>query len=386
MTPLDGETGDSIGRFFGRFHVLVLHFPVACLVLAVACEIAHYTALTKVHARTVARQCGTILVTTSAITACITVGLGLALASHDGHSGELVERHMILGVSVAALAVIAAALRHAPLPHWSEAIQGTSLVLATGLMFLAAHDGGSLVHGETYLSSHAPSSIKSMLEPAPSDEPPASVDGLTQNAALHTDVEPLISEESLVKFDEQALPLLEQYCIRCHGAGKQEGGLRFDQLHPGMTRNSDISAWKRARNALNAYEMPPEDARQITESDRLSLLTWLDTALSEAAESQRAAHTTSPMRRLTNVEYNHTLNELFGVEATFTETLPPDPIGHSGYSKDSSLLTLSPLQLEYYLEIAREAVDRYVILGEDNTDGERFFFKEMEEVQPMGFQ
>ena len=32
--PIDGQSGDGFSRFVGRFHILVLHFPVTLLLLA----------------------------------------------------------------------------------------------------------------------------------------------------------------------------------------------------------------------------------------------------------------------------------------------------------------------------------------------------------------
>jgi hypothetical protein len=65
------------------------------------------------------------------------------------------------------------------------------------------------------------------------------------------------------------------------------------------------------------------------------------------------------IRRLTKVEYGNTLHDLFGVDAAIVRELPDEVFGE-GY-----LNTLSPLQMEQYLGIANEVLNR--ILAPDNA-------------------
>jgi hypothetical protein len=58
------------------------------------------------------------------------------------------------------------------------------------------------------------------------------------------------------------------------------------------------------------------------------------------------------IRRLTKAEYGNTLHDLFGVDPALVKELPDEVVGE-GY-----LNTLSPLQMEQYLGIADEVLDR----------------------------
>ncbi|MDO6487543.1 DUF1552 domain-containing protein [Colwellia sp. 6_MG-2023] len=42
-SPLNGVSGDGVLRFFGRFHPLVLHFPITLLVLALSLELLMFS-------------------------------------------------------------------------------------------------------------------------------------------------------------------------------------------------------------------------------------------------------------------------------------------------------------------------------------------------------
>ena len=376
LAPIDGQSGQGFGRFLGRFHILILHFPVVCLVLAALSALSG-----KLTKSSFLKNVTPPLVFLSAVTAVFTVICGLLLASYEGHSGALVERHMRRGVSVAVLAVIAAALQFTDftsLNHkaarWMRAAFAITLTFATSLMFLTAHDGGTLVHGESYLTAYAPKPIRSLFakkEKAKTDDAAVTGKALVSNATLN-------------QFHNSINPIIKSTCSRCHGSGKEEGGLRFDKLDPAFGMEKDIAMWQRVQNALNTYHMPPKEAKQPSDEDRQALINWIENAKSEAAESQLKSSGPSPMRRLTGFEYNNTLGDLFGTQATFTKNLPPDPIGHSGYSRNSSVLALSALQLEFYLDIARKAVDRYVLF--DTAPVERaYFFHDMEDVHPYIF-
>ena len=377
MAPIDGQSGQGIGRFLGRFHILILHFPVVCLVLAALSAL-----MVKATNNSFFKATTPPLVLMAALTAVFTVICGLLLASYEGHSGALVERHMKRGISVAIFAIIAAALQFTNFRAGSDKASGlvklafsAALTLATGLMFLTAHDGGTLVHGEGYLTAYAPKPIKALF--APKDKRAADASDAVAS-------QPLISNATLDQFHNSIEPIIKSTCSRCHGSGKEEGGLRFDKLDPAFGTEKDIAMWQRVQNALNTYHMPPKEAKQPSSEDRLALINWIDNAKAEAAVAQLKTSGPSPMRRLTGFEYNNTLGDLFGTQATFTKNLPPDPIGHSGYSRDGSVLALSALQLEFYLDIARKAVDRYVLF--DTAPVERvYFFHDMEDVNPYIF-
>lgn len=62
------------------------------------------------------------------------------------------------------------------------------------------------------------------------------------------------------------------------------------------------------------------------------------------------------MRRLNRAEYRNTIRDLLHIEIDAAENFPPDDTGF-GYDNNSDAMSLSPLQLEYYLNAAELAVN-----------------------------
>lgn len=160
--------------------------------------------------------------------------------------------------------------------------------------------------------------------------------------------------------------LLSRYCVDCHGSDIQEAGVRLDGLGPPFHDPTEHALWSRVREALERGVMPPTDADQPTRRQRRLLVNRLLQGWEAAAQDIRARRASHQLRRMTVEEYNYTLQSLFDVDAQFAETLPADPVSADGYRNDADLLGFSSLQLDYYLEIARDAVDRYVVVPEQD--------------------
>ena len=70
------------------------------------------------------------------------------------------------------------------------------------------------------------------------------------------------------------------------------------------------------------------------------------------------------LRRLNRYEYANTLRDLLGLDLDFARTLPPEPASPDGFKNNGRSLRMSPEQLEYYLQIARDALDKVIVEGE----------------------
>ncbi len=185
----------------------------------------------------------------------------------------------------------------------------------------------------------------------------------------------------LATFSEGVAPLLDRYCISCHGEEKEKGGIRFDQLDPAMSFDHDVEAWASAFDVLVLHDMPPEDedTPQPSDREREQITNWIEASFERVAELRRA-NRSSPMRRLTVSEYENTLQELFGAPVNFGDKLPAAPLSEHGFSRDSALLGVSSLELEYFLGIARQAVDDYVLFTDPIPESEHYLI-EFEDVE-----
>jgi mono/diheme cytochrome c family protein len=182
------------------------------------------------------------------------------------------------------------------------------------------------------------------------------------------------AQEGRADYTADIRPVLAEHCFACHGEKKQKGDLRLDTLAPSFEGMEEQETWDKVREALAAHEMPPEDEKQPDDGQRARITGWIEAQLGAAALAAKDAAPAARTRRLTVPEYNRTLQDLFGVQVDFARTLPPDPISEQGYQNDAGLLTISTLQMEYCLEIARTAVAQQVVFGPAEARGEALHY------------
>ncbi|TWT93111.1 hypothetical protein Pla100_44280 [Neorhodopirellula pilleata] len=150
-------------------------------------------------------------------------------------------------------------------------------------------------------------------------------------------------------FRDRVTPFIKTYCLDCHSNKKPtEAGVNFSPTlkTPGHAAFSE--QWKNAAARVKAHDMPPDYEDQPSDADRQMFVEWLEKIkyLSEKDPGHFV------IRRLTKTEYANTLRDLFGVDGSVADTLP-DEVSGEGY-----LNSLSPMQLEQYLEIADKTLDQ----------------------------
>lgn len=339
--PIDNESGAGVFRFLGRFHVLVLHFPVVLLFLAPCIELLSIKK--QFHSLVVLVPFFWLI---GAISAIITVSLGLMLASNEGFQADQVRSHQLGGVSVALLSLFVFGIRVTCIQlnkRWTRGfyyVSSSSLVI---LIMFAAHAGGNLVHGDTYLTQYTPEPVKTILN-------------------LHE--KPIvIAEVDDAVFNQEVTPVIDKYCLSCHGPDKQKGNVRFDTLNPDMINGHDAEKWHAALDMINSGEMPPAKEEQPNNEERRAFVTWMtdNIKLASAAHKDNSTH---PIRRLTKQQYTNTLQELLGVDVDFGSILPDDGKSELGFSNDGEVLQMTSLHGEYFQKIAKDALLKAVNLGD----------------------
>jgi hypothetical protein len=110
--------------------------------------------------------------------------------------------------------------------------------------------------------------------------------------------------------------------------------------------------------------MPPEDEPQLTTLQHQTLTSWVAAAVKHAVEAGRDTSGRVVIRRLNRLEYQNSMFDLLGLEMDYTRDLPPDSVSADGFTNDGSVLNMSAMQLEYYLDTARRALDRVIVSGE----------------------
>ena len=77
---------------------------------------------------------------------------------------------------------------------------------------------------------------------------------------------------------DRAMQVMETYCYSCHGADKQKGDIRLDQLE--TIDPVDLKTlYSDANEAVLFEDMPPEDEKQPTKAERKILIKWLESQI-----------------------------------------------------------------------------------------------------------
>lgn len=152
---------------------------------------------------------------------------------------------------------------------------------------------------------------------------------------------------------------LAQHCIRCHGAQKEEGDFRIDQLTRDFKSGADSHHWAEALDKVNGGEMPPQGEPQPTQKEISDFVTSLDARLREGRAARMAARPAVAHYRLSRKEYQNTVYDLLGVryDPTKPGELNEDTLWH-GYERIGSELSLSPSHIDRYYRAAELVLDR----------------------------
>ena len=177
---------------------------------------------------------------------------------------------------------------------------------------------------------------------------------------------PLSASESSApgNFEKDVRPILEKHCFKCHGPEKQKSDIRLDTLSIDLIKHRpDAETWHDVLNALNLGEMPPEDEPGLSSAERQVLTGWIDHTIELALDTLKSTGGEAILRRLNRIEYRNTMSDLLGIETDYDANLPPDTPSREGFKNNGAALSMSPLQLEYYLEAARKGLSHAIVTG-----------------------
>lgn len=166
-----------------------------------------------------------------------------------------------------------------------------------------------------------------------------------------------------ISFEKSVEPILEEYCLKCHGPDEQENDVRVDTLDRDFVNGRDGETWHDMHDVLVLRDMPPEDENQPTESERQTIIDWIAAGLEHAVDAKRATGGRGVIRRLTRYEYSNTLSDLLGIELDYAKDLPPETAGRGGFQNDGSIMGMSGMQLESYLKAAQVGLDVALVKG-----------------------
>ena len=283
--PLDGKAHADWQQFLGRFHPLAVHLPIGLLLLVPLLELAG-------RRRSALRDAASFLMLLS-VPACFgTVVLGYLLAYGGGQTGAVVTRHMWSGIALTILVGLCAKVRSSSLPADNIGARRFAYPALLGAILLvmsyAAHQGGTITHGDTYLTEYLPAIVKRMFSIP------------TAHAATAAPPDSF--------YARQVHPVLDAKCAGCHGPAKVKGGLRVDSYqallkggHNGPAvvahKPADSLLLQRVSLAHTDEKFMPADGKPPLRREEVALLTaWIADGASLTATSATgiAVHEVEP--------------------------------------------------------------------------------------------
>jgi uncharacterized membrane protein len=276
---------NELWLFLGRFHPLLVHFPIGLLILAGILEGLAWRAARRGGALPEGgqgaassahrREGTTVVLVLAAAGACASALAGVMLGTAGGYGGGTFEWHERLGIATAvgSLATLLtwSIARQARAPRRAAVMHRFVLGATIALVIVAGHLGATLTHGEGYLTEHAPSPLRRWLT------------GLTAAPAAQP-----MSPGQTVVYTGLVQPILRSRCEACHGSGKAEGELRLDtpdHIRKGGSHGAVIVPGRSAASELvrriwlpSSHEkaMPPGGRQPLPAADASILRWWVD--------------------------------------------------------------------------------------------------------------
>lgn len=262
---------EHLTEFIGRTHLVVLHFPIALLIVAAIVELLRALNLRHTASRYTPTPAGTTMFVFALLATIASVITGLILGFDDPPEVDL---HRILGIITGILVVLTAvpliASRRENLGN-APRLFLTLLIISAGAVGLTGHLGGDLTHGEGFLTRP----LRAIFTPPP--EPNTTLDPAAFN----------ITQQQLDLYLDQIQPILDASCIDCHGAIDPEDDVRLDSIEFVLADSPEIIVRGDADMSDLTYLielpagdpdiMPPEDhADPLTPEQTQLIRNWVE--------------------------------------------------------------------------------------------------------------
>ena len=155
--------------------------------------------------------------------------------------------------------------------------------------------------------------------------------------------------------------LLKQFCFECHADQHAEAKINLKRMTSGAPFATGFNTWKKVVDRLAQRKMPPQDARQPSDSQRRQLISKIREQLQIVAKQHAEDPGQVIMRRLTRAEYAYTLQDLTGFDLKLEHDFLSDAVGGEGFTNVGLVQFVQDSTLERYLEAAKKVAAHAVI-------------------------
>ena len=250
----------AITDLIGHFHPVLVHLPIGMLLLALLFQ--WLSGKEKYRVLQPAIPITFLAGSIGAILSCIS---GWILSLGGEYDETVLWYHQWMGIGVALTSVVGYYLTIKP----NRNLLHLLCVLLFVLIMVAGHLGGTLTHGDGFLTK-----------------------GLSVVSKDSAVVKKIITNaQEAVVYTDMIQPVLQQKCYGCHAAAKQKGGLRLDSkewilkggkegrvVFAGNPGSSEL--YKRViSDPLEEKHMPPKGKPQLTEQEMVLLHWWISTGV-----------------------------------------------------------------------------------------------------------
>jgi len=265
------DTSNWFLHFLGRLHPLLVHFPIALLVVALLLEV-----LTIGGKRKGLREGINYMIFIGAGFAVFSALFGWFLKTQDEYSGDLLDNHQYTGVATAFLALATAIILKNTLkkPEINLKVYRCMLFATVILLTIAGHLGANLTHGEDYLTSILPGN-KEVYTAKESGALLSELKGTSELSELQKD-----------KLSIEVRGLFAHKCYQCHSENKQKGELVLENKEgvfkggksglavvSGKPEESEI--YKRIILPVNSKKVMPTKGKLLTSNEITLVKLWI---------------------------------------------------------------------------------------------------------------
>ena len=306
--------------FFGRFHPLVVHLPIGFLLLAAVFE--WLSRKSKYH---YLKQAVPITLLLGAISAILSVLLGLLIAGDKGYDEGSLFWHRWLGILVAAISVALWLLKagYFKAPPKTDVLLFVAVIL---LISFTGHLGGELTHGEGYLTQYAPTFVKRL---AGNDQSEGSY---LSDLPAHPD--------SVKVFADMISPMLTLNCMPCHNESQKKGGLALHtyqaMVEGGESGPSVVAGKPLASELFKRITLPTDHAKFMPLKKKplsfseVSLIEWWIAAGAPAESTLSDMDVPEPVSDLLMRDFNYDITPKPYYEITTVAAVSDEKLAEPG--------------------------------------------------------
>lgn len=260
--PSQFEGERPLLELIGRIHPLVLHFPIVLIIIFTLFAILG-SILSPFRHALIFR----VILAMACLMTFVAILAGYLLYATEDYSGQLVKNHLWGGI----LTGIGISITTSAYFFWENGSEKTNMLFWAALLFTNAalgytsHLGGSLTHGQDYLSQPLASLF-------PGSSP--------------VEIKPV---EEMLLYEDVIATIMESKCASCHNENKTKGDLLLNShdhmLKAGESGNPAVLPGDVEKSELmvrillpesDEDRMPPEGKPSLTE-DEINLITyWIE--------------------------------------------------------------------------------------------------------------